>query len=95
MFVDRNEYEKLRDRAKLANKLEEECQRLAELISAENKDCRVGGWCKNCKYLGEDLSLITEPWIGCGYIKELGGKVQYCMKHLREICPEFEDKEKE
>ena len=37
MFVNRNEYEKLCDRAKLVDELEKECQRLADMISAEVK----------------------------------------------------------
>lgn len=97
MFVNRNEYEKLRDRAKLVDELEKECQRLADMISAEVKDCKVGVWCNDCKFLGKDKSVIKDsiPIWGLPYssfIKECAGEVQYCKKHLYEICPEFEDR---
>ena len=94
MFIHRNEYEKLCDRAKLVDELEKECQRLADMISAEVKDCKIGVWCKDCKFLGEDRSIAKNSIITLGlpyslYIKECAGEVQYCKKHLYEICPEF------
>lgn len=96
MFIYRNEYEKLCDRAKLVDELEKECKRLADLVSAEVKDCKVGAWCKDCKFLGRDKSIVEDatPMRGLPYppfIKEYAGEVQYCKKHLSEICPEFEE----
>lgn len=97
MFIHRNEYEKLCDRAKLVDELEKECQRLADAISAEVKDCKIGVLCKDCKFLGEDRSIVKDNTITLGlpyslYVKECSGEVQYCKKHLYEICPEFEDR---
>lgn len=95
MFISRKDYEKLHDRAKLVDELEKECNRLANLISLEVKDCKVGVWCKECKYFAEDESVVREsiyPIFGdvsTSYVKECGGKVQYCKKHIYEICPEF------
>lgn len=97
MFISAKKYEKLNDRAKLVDELEKECQRLADMISAEVKDCKIGVWCKDCKFLGEDNSIVRDSipiWgFPCSsYIKERSGEVQYCKKHLYEICPEFENR---
>ena len=94
MFIHRNEYEKLCDRAKLVDELEKECQRLADMVSAKVEDCKIGVWCKDCRFLGEDRSIVENatPIWGLPLIKECAGKVQYCKKHLHEICPEFENR---
>ena len=85
----REEYEKLQQRAKLVDELEKECKRLADLISAEVKDCKVGAWCKDCKHFGEDKSYVIKR--GRLFMTdEEAGNVRYCKKHLHEICPEFE-----
>lgn len=91
MFVNRNEYEKLRDHAKLVDELEKECQRLADVISAKVVDCKVGVWCKDCKFLGKDRAVVGMGGLPYSlFIKECAGEVQYCKKHLYKICPEFE-----
>ena len=93
MFIYRNEYEKLCDRAKLVDELEKECKRLADLVSAQVEDCKIGVWCKDCQYFAEDKAFIKgSTFVFCNpYIKECAGEVQYCKKHLCEICPEFEE----
>lgn len=98
MFISAKKYEKLNDRAKLVDELEKECKRLADLVSAQVEDCKIGVWCKDCKFLGRDKSIVedTTPTWGLPYppfIKEYAGEVQYCKKHLCEICPEFEESE--
>ena len=66
--------------------------RLAEEISAKNTDCRVGVWCKTCKYLRQEKALHEEcfsdtlfgEWVTQNTVDE----VWYCGKHLTELCPE-------
>ena len=91
MWVKRSEYNRLKDRDEMATELEKEVSRLANLISAEVKDCKVGIWCKECEHLGYDFSQTD----GCSdfgftYAKQVAGNVVYCKKHIHEICPEFE-----
>lgn len=96
MFISNREYEELIEAQELKNKLEEEVQRLSELISAEVKDCKVGVWCKDCQHMGKDYSFVKKKEIDdlTGYLmwtKNItGGEVQFCKKHLHDICPEFE-----
>lgn len=97
MFVNRNEYEKLCDRAKLVDELEKECQRLADMVSAKVEDCKIGVWCKDCKFLARDKSVVSDfenpqGFLYHPFIKECAGEVQYCKKHLYENCPEFENR---
>lgn len=76
---------------RLNAELELEVQRLSELISAEVKDCKIGPWCKDCKHIGRDMAIVTEIGLmGYRFIKESGGEVQYCKKHLHNICQEFD-----
>ena len=92
MWIRREEYEKLQTDSMLKKKLEDEVERLAELISAEVKDCKVGPWCKGCKYIGTDKSEVydmIDP-VHFGWMVTTAGRVQYCKKHLYEVCPEFE-----
>lgn len=89
--LTKEEYDDLINDRKLKQRLEDEVDRLAKLITAEVKDCKIGPWCKNCKYIGTDVSSVCNPssefpWV----IWKTAGRVQYCRKHLSEICPEFE-----
>lgn len=92
MFIKRDEYERLVDSDQIRQNLEQEVQRLAEQISAEVKDCKVGPWCKGCKYLGKDNADLQKypGFFGSSYVVQKAGRVTYCKKHLRELCPEFE-----
>lgn len=92
MWIRREEYEKLQTDSMLKKKLEDEVERLAELISAEVKDCKVGPWCKECKYIGTDKSEVYNPIhpVHPSWMANTAGRVQYCKKHLYEVCPEFE-----
>lgn len=93
MWISSKEYERLQDDSRLKLELEKEVKRLAELISAEVKDCKIGPWCKDCQHIGCDISTIFyEESILSPWVKELTGEVQYCKKHLHEICPEFDMK---
>ncbi len=93
MWINRNEYDRLRDCELMKIKLEEEVSRLSELISSKVEDCKVGPWCKGCRHTGQDSSkLYAWDCLGESYVKEVAGEVQYCKKHLHEVCPEFERK---
>ena len=91
MFISRKEYDQLVREKKINIELNKEVQRLAAVISASNKDCNVGVWCKDCEHLGKERSEIREythseflPY----YTTLVDGEVIYCKKHLHEICPE-------
>ena len=91
MFIGFGEYKRLLDSDQIRQNLEQEVKRLAELISAEVKDCKVGPWCNGCKHIGkENADLPASAPFGPMYIKEKAGRVIFCKKHLHEICPEFE-----
>lgn len=95
MFIQKKEFERLAECERLKNELEKEVQRLAELITKKTDDCEVGVWCKDCKHCGTDIAETKEALVDYGmlrwsWIKSSGGKVQYCKKHLHEICKEFE-----
>ena len=92
MWVSRSEYDRLKDRDEMATELEKEVSRLANLVSAEVKDCKLGVWCKECEHLGHDFSEVEgrSDFFGFTYAKQVAGNVVYCKKHLHEICPEFE-----
>lgn len=92
MFIRQKEYERLVNSDKIRQKLEQEVKRLAEQISAEVKDCKVGPWCKDCQHIGNDSADLTiySMWDDCEHVVERAGRVTYCKKHLHEICPEFE-----
>lgn len=100
MWINKNKYDRLkqcedmlRECTHMKHKLEEEVKRLADAISDKVEDCKVGFWCKDCKYVGYDHSEIKDyDTYGDLYIREVAGKVQYCKKHLHEVCPEFERK---
>lgn len=74
--------------------LNHEVQRLAALISASNKECSVGPWCKDCDHIRSDKSITrgleTEFAPGKYYYTNpiVEGEVMYCSKHLHELCPE-------
>lgn len=90
MWIKRNEYNRLKDCERMKSKLEDEVKRLAELISAQVEDCKIGVWCKDCQHFGTDRSLFEDFGIHNSYIMEVDGIVKYCKKHLHELCPEFE-----
>lgn len=92
MFIKRSEYERLREAEQLNTELELEVKRLAELISAEVKDCQIGPWCCDCQHMGRDEAVVMkyDSLLGLRFIKAHGGEVQYCKKRLHEMCPEFE-----
>ena len=95
MWVPKKEYIRLITCEKMCLELEKEVQRLAELISSEVTDCKVGVWCKDCEHYGHEQSKVDNvEMLGFDipFIREIGGTVQYCKKHLHEFCSEFEQR---
>lgn len=86
MWIKKSEYERLKHCEQMKKKLDEETKRLAELISAQVEDCRVGPWCKDCVHIGYDVSKVY----GIEHYEETAGQVIYCKKHIHEMCKEFE-----
>lgn len=93
-LLKEKKYKELATRAKLADALEKECQRLADLITAETKDCKMGPWCKECSHRGVEYSQVEEDGFFGSYVVAEGGNVYYCKKHIHEQCPEFENRRK-
>lgn len=95
MRIRSDEYVRLKDCERMNVELEKEVKRLAELVSAEVEDCKIGPWCKDCKHCGYESSEIGNAFyegVFIGYAARTGGRVQFCKKHLHELCPEFEQK---
>lgn len=98
MFIFKKEFQRLVECEKLKDELEKEVQRLADLITSQTKDCKMGVWCKDCRHCGTDKSVVENYlWdngsiIDWFFINTSGGEVMYCKKHLHEICKEFEMK---
>lgn len=95
MWIKNREYERLKDREEMCTQLLLEVQRLSNLITEKTEDCNIGPWCKGCIHRGVDESVIYfphSPLLGNLYVKETAGRVEYCKKHLHELCPEFEMK---
>ncbi len=91
MWIKRKEYVRLKGCERMNRELEQEVKRLADLVSAEVKDCRVGAWCGDCKYVGRDRAEVeTGSFFEAMWTRGIAGEVQYCKKHLHDICPEFE-----
>ena len=90
MFISSSKYYDLVNKAELKEELEEEVKRLAEMISAEVKDCKIGPWCKECTHLGRDRSILSTKALYGPFISEVAGNVVFCKKHIHEQCPEFE-----
>ena len=73
---------------------------LTDEINAKVSDCKVGEWCKDCKYhsvarmgsLEGIKERVINPWLDWD---AKYSKYYYCSKHLREICPEFKKDEEE
>ena len=71
-------------------KQDKEIKRLANIISASNKECKVGPWCKDCDHVRHDNYGVEKysPWGGYYYVNPGEDEVMYCVKHLHELCPE-------
>ena len=73
---------------------------LVDEINAKVSDCKVGAWCQGCKYRSVTMmgsiegieQCANNPWVGWD---TKYSKYYYCSKHLREICPEFENMKEE
>lgn len=76
------------DKAELTKKIKE----LTAELSAKTQDCQVGQWCVDCKHRGDILlpDHAEEFLFGSSFAEIYGDHVQYCKKHLHDICPEFE-----
>ena len=91
MWISGAEYKRLKNCERMRETLEKEVERLAELISSEVEGCKVGPWGKDCNHVGDDeATVLGRTDYGLPYVAERAGQVQYCKKHLHEVCPEFE-----
>ena len=88
--------EKLSRYKYINDSLNDEIERLTDELNAKITDCNIGAWCNKCKYSStaymtsqHNVEYLTKnPWMK--YICDDYTKIQYCSKHIRELCPEFE-----
>ena len=81
--------------------LNDEIKRLTDELNAKVIDCNVGPWCYKCKYSSSTYTmnrnnieyLMKNSW--ARYTCNDHTKIQYCSKHLRELCPEFNNMKEE
>lgn len=82
------------------NRLLSENMRLATLVNGQTEDCKIGPWCDGCKHKREtygDIYDITQYkraiWAD---VEEqiIRSKITICLKHIHELCPEFQSMEK-
>lgn len=66
-----------------------EANRINQAI-AKDHGCKVGPWCKNCGHSKRMEVEQTYSTYGFWpeYVNVSAG--YYCMKHIKDICPEFE-----
>ena len=96
MFVSKQKHDKtleeLRISEKMNRELELEVQRLSKEISAQNTNCKVGAWCKDCAHVKYDKATVEHDyeydWFTFKYKTKTAGEVMYCGKHLHDLCPE-------
>lgn len=78
--------------------LREEVERLSNIISSNTTDCKIGPWCKTCKHIEYDSAKYktydrygNDRYGNDRYSRFMhDGKISYCMKHMHDLCPEFE-----
>ena len=91
--------------AKDATQMEQEVKRLTEIINGQTENCKIGPWCEKCihkEFVSDSVlfeSTRKEQFIPGTWIRKTTGVVRseaiLCMKHIHELCSEFEGKEKE
>lgn len=88
----KEELKKEQENHEIANK---EIVRLTSEISAQIKDCKVGPWCDGCKHkaYANTGKVRNHPQLGYPYCIVDGKNIQYCKKHLHDLCPEREQEE--
>ena len=76
----------------------ESTKELTQQISGQTEDCKMGPWCKGCKH--RKYVYTQSKWaikgINCGYFTSKRDddnrcKMEYCSKHIHELCPEWEE----
>ena len=73
-------------------------KQLTEEISGQTKDCKMGPWCEGCKH--RRYVYVQDNIVNFGiyvHIREEKDRriMEYCGKHIHEICPEWEEHIKE
>lgn len=79
-------------------KLRAENETLAALVNGKTEGCEIGPWCEGCKHKGVihgDVSRSTNIYYPNKSIKEVlidRREIVICLKHIHEMCHEFESK---
>ena len=104
MFIRKDEYYDLCDKAKINEELEKQIKRLEYLLNIRERTCKVGAWCEKCGHWVKDYSEIVssriaeytleDAYYGLPTPKCIGGRVGYCNKYINTLCPDFKFKEK-
>lgn len=102
LFVKKEKYENLKNENSTLEsqlKLEKEnhertkqaVEDLSQEISGKTSECNIGPWCKNCQHrrfapIGKQKKIpIDDTW----YEISTNG-IDYCGKHIHDLCPEWE-----
>lgn len=99
MFISKNEYYDLWDKAKINEKLEKQIKKMEYLLNTRERTCKIGPWCEECGHWVVDSSRVTsgiindytleDAYYGIPVPEYIGGKVGYCNKYINTLCPDF------
>lgn len=105
MFISKDKYYELCDKAELNDELEKQIKKLEHLLNTRERTCKVGPWCEKCGHWVTESSRIVshrisdytleDAYFGISLPETIGGRVGYCNKYINTLCPDFKLKENE
>lgn len=70
-------------------------EELAQQISRQTESCKMGPWCKGCKHSKYVYTQAPFVYDSNYLISKRDDRnrynIEYCGKHITEICPEWEE----
>ena len=99
MFIRKDEYYDLCDKARINTELEKQIKHLEYLLNTRERTCKIGAWCEKCGHWVQERSEVVSSWIneygledayyGLPVSQTIGGRVGYCNKFINTLCPDF------
>lgn len=99
MFISKDKYYELCDKAELNEELEKQIKKLEHLLNTRERTCKIGPWCEKCNHWVTEYSKITssriseytleDAYFGVTIPETIGGRVGYCNKYINTLCPDF------
>ena len=103
MFIRKDEYYDLCDKAKINEELEKQIKKLEYLLNTRERTCKIGAWCEKCSHWVTERAVIVssaiaeysleDAYYGISMPKYVGGRVGYCNKYINTLCPDFKFEE--